>query len=439
MHGFVASTPQRRRIATGLAITSALAICAATLVPQHGAVTPIGLCVICGDRGGVDAILNILLFLPLGASLALAGWPARRALLAMSLFSAMIELAQLTLVAGRDASLGDCLTNSAGGAMGFWIATHAARLLAPSARDARRLATLWAVAWLGLQAAVSYGLVPRLPDGEYHAQLSRRFAHTEPFPGTVHEARIGNERLPDAKLRDRAVGRRFADGQSRLSASITTRRPSVGVAPIVRIVDERRNEVALLARRRADLVFAVRTGAATLRVRPPMFTLRDAFDTSGPRDTTLVAGRQDARAVVLERVRSGASVQRLMRPDVGMGWTMVLPTQWYMSGSNTERMLGAVWLALSILPLGYWAALGAASVASGRQRARVALLVAGVLVAGLGSIPSMYGLWWSGPWSWAATLSGVCAGAALSTLLAAGHSLVRGHDTTAPDARDPRR
>ena len=41
-------------------------------------------CIVCGDTGSVDFFLNILLFVPLGLGLALAGFSWRRALLLLS-------------------------------------------------------------------------------------------------------------------------------------------------------------------------------------------------------------------------------------------------------------------------------------------------------------------------------------------------------------------
>ncbi|HXI21878.1 MAG TPA: VanZ family protein, partial [Gemmatimonadales bacterium] len=95
----------------------------------------------CGDQGLRDAILNVILFLPLGLALGL--WlPARRFrswLLTVAL-SCAIEFCQYHWLLGRDASLRDILTNSAGGAAGIWLATGWRWLLLPTAALARRLA-----------------------------------------------------------------------------------------------------------------------------------------------------------------------------------------------------------------------------------------------------------------------------------------------------------
>ena len=60
----------------------------------------------CGDLGLLDIILNVLLFLPLGIGLGLLG-RTRAAVAIGFLYSVAIELTQLFLIAGRDASLRD--------------------------------------------------------------------------------------------------------------------------------------------------------------------------------------------------------------------------------------------------------------------------------------------------------------------------------------------
>src|SRR2546423_15044685 len=119
MPSSVAHTPQVRRVGVGLATVAVAAILVLTLAPDSD--RPLGehFCLICGTFGGVDAVLNVLLFMPLGLGLAVAGTSPRRAIVSMAVLSALIELAQLLVVPGRDATIGDLLTNSIGGALGF--------------------------------------------------------------------------------------------------------------------------------------------------------------------------------------------------------------------------------------------------------------------------------------------------------------------------------
>ena len=110
---------RQRRLGYWLATAGLAFIFVLTLSPYpeaaaRAASTPLT-CIVCGDRGGVDVLLNILLFLPLGFGLALADFSWRRVLILALLLSFSIELLQMKAIAGRDASLGDVLTNTFGG------------------------------------------------------------------------------------------------------------------------------------------------------------------------------------------------------------------------------------------------------------------------------------------------------------------------------------
>ena len=110
----------------------------ATLTPAPG--DPVGsrVCLICGANGGVDAILNVLLFVPFGAGLALAGVRFRWAILVVILLSACVETAQL-FIPGRDTSLGDLATNTIGGALAYTLVRSAGVWLRPPPRFAAAL------------------------------------------------------------------------------------------------------------------------------------------------------------------------------------------------------------------------------------------------------------------------------------------------------------
>ena len=87
-----------------VAITTVLLIVVVTLVPQASVhMEPALACVVCGSRGVADAVLNLLLFFPLGASLAPFYRP-RLVLLGAALTSCVIEFSQLYLT-GRKSQL----------------------------------------------------------------------------------------------------------------------------------------------------------------------------------------------------------------------------------------------------------------------------------------------------------------------------------------------
>jgi hypothetical protein len=122
---------------TGLAL---LAIGALTLWSAPSQVlqaqrTPVS-CLVCGDVGGADVLLNLALFAPLGLGLAGLGRSLRVTLLIAFLVSFSVELLQYTVIIGRDATLSDLITNTAGGGLGWLVARHSGQLVAPSRRTA---------------------------------------------------------------------------------------------------------------------------------------------------------------------------------------------------------------------------------------------------------------------------------------------------------------
>ena len=101
--------PTARRLGAVLAILGLLAILALTLSPNPrqvrvAAETPL-LCLVCGEFGGADIALNLLLFMPFGAGLALLGWPWGRVVATCAALSFGVETVQLAAHTGRDASL----------------------------------------------------------------------------------------------------------------------------------------------------------------------------------------------------------------------------------------------------------------------------------------------------------------------------------------------
>ena len=85
-----------------------LFIAASTLVPGSGNRRPLigSSCLLCGEFGTPDLVLNILLFVPFGIALGMRRIPAFRALGLALLMSAVIESMQLVLP-GRSPTLRD--------------------------------------------------------------------------------------------------------------------------------------------------------------------------------------------------------------------------------------------------------------------------------------------------------------------------------------------
>lgn len=124
----------------------ALSIIAAGTLGSSGRGYPsrVQWCLTCPPGWLADAISNIALFAPLGASLAFVGLSTARSAVLGGALSVGIELCQLWgLVPGRVPSLADFLTNSIGTGIGAMLVRRKASLFRPSAQAAAVLATIW--------------------------------------------------------------------------------------------------------------------------------------------------------------------------------------------------------------------------------------------------------------------------------------------------------
>jgi hypothetical protein len=86
---------------------------------------------------------------------------------------------------------------------------------------------------------------------------------------------------------------------------------------------------------------------------------------------------------------------------------MLVP--WVLRLTSVPRVANALWMALLILPLGYWSAASA-------WRGRALLLTAGALALGLGVLAPWLGAHASPPGEWLGAIAGLAAGASLERL-----------------------
>ena len=426
MTGNVASTPHLRRIGSFVTVGAIVAILFETLLPESGHPFGSHLCLVCGELGGVDSLLNVLLFAPLGVGLALRGINRNWSILMACAVSVAVETAQLLFVPGRDATLGDVVTNTLGAALGFALARHAGSWLRPAPRLAAMLGLAWCLLWLGIQAASNFSFTPSIPDSTDFGQIARELGDFDVFPGRVIRASIGDVAVLDAQLAAHdSIAHRLLGGAT-VSATVIPGGLTTGIAPIVRVADAGQREIVLLGQQESRLVFGVRTGAAILRLRPPLFALPGVFPTStAAPDTLVLSGRYLQREVTLG-AQTGSEIRRTaIAPSAALGWTLVLPGQWLIEGTRAERTMSLAWLALLVLPLGYWAAwLSGTGARQPEKFARTVFLVwtlyLAVLAAGLGLVPIAFGLPPARLGALLAVLVGMLLGAALPRLVGTG-------------------
>ncbi|MDQ8153351.1 MAG: VanZ family protein [Gemmatimonadota bacterium] len=111
-----------RSVVTRVAAAAWVAVTLYETLRPVGWMTPLPFWSFCvATMAGVDLVQNLVLFAPLGWIAHRAGWGARRTLLAAFAVSAVIELLQ-AWVPGRTSTAMDIACNTAGAAMGWWMA-----------------------------------------------------------------------------------------------------------------------------------------------------------------------------------------------------------------------------------------------------------------------------------------------------------------------------
>jgi glycopeptide antibiotics resistance protein len=403
-------------------ILSVVVVVAVTITPlaespvAQGSNTTERLCLVCGELGVVDAVWNVILFVPFGLGLAIAGVRASRALLAMFAATLMIEFLQVTTVAGRDASLGDIIWNSLGGAMGWALGTRMASFLYPAPRRSFALTTCSLVVWMGACLTAPWAFQRDPSESEYVGQLGRALGGFLPYPGHVIAASVGDLTIPDDLIRHSVDIRRALldkDGTS-IEARVVPAKPPNWNASIVRIVDHRHEEILELSAFDTDLFFAFRTHASRLQLRPLYFRLPGAFPENGrdPRgDTVTIAARYATDRVELRATGRAATVQSRIPLTSSAGWRLIAPMRTETDGSLRDTLLNASWLLVLLTPVTYWLSFVSSFI---RRRTMLAVVTA-TLLAGLAAGPYAFQIALPS----LADFGGVLAGLTVGTLLAA--------------------
>jgi hypothetical protein len=398
----------RRSVGHVVWISTLLLILRLTLLPSSQVLTSTRWCIICGDAGGVDAILNVLMFMPLGLGLAMAGVRRGRALALMVLLTLTIETLQLTLISGRDASLGDLMTNSVGGALGFSIGAGVAAWLRPNQREARRLALAWVGGWIAVQCIASYALMAAPTDARYYGQIKRSLNGRPPYAGDVLLATIDGVRIPNTLYERAGVPQPVLathDGAI-VRVDIVPRGPTRRTVPIVRVVDEDMREQLLVAQFGRNLIFGIRNGGIALRLRPTYAMLRDVFPPGfGDRsaDTVRVEARYGARYIAVSAT-TGPSQRAIQIPASPLAsWRFIYPARFPLDDGVHGVGLTLLWLFVLLAPLAYWAA------HARDQRGVVTAVTVGVLL-GFAGVPLVLGKALPGAIEWVGALLSLATG-----------------------------
>jgi glycopeptide antibiotics resistance protein len=421
MHGTPAPSPRTRRFGFALVIFSLAAIAWLTLRPAHAS-SSIGshLCVICGPLAGVDILLNTLLFVPLGVGLGLSGLGLRNAVLMCFALSLSIESAQALIVRGRDATLSDLLTNTFGGAIGVWSARAAPRWLAPSRKSAAWLAAVWAAIWLLIQIGSSYSFAPSLPPSHYHGEMAHAIGRHAMFHGHVDSARIGTIPIPNGTFADSRSIRQLLLNGTPIVAVVRLDEPTPYFTSIIRVADDKQRGITSIAEQGDRLVFSIRTGASSLRLREPAFGMPGVFGGGRPAadsaaELLVISARFNRGAVQLVAQTRSAHRELNVSPRAAQAWSVVLPFHGHLESGGMERIATFLWTSLLLIPLGYWVATLARQLEREAAFSVMAILAA-LLAAGLILVPVAFALRGATPLDWIAAVSGLGIGAALTLL-----------------------
>jgi len=396
-----------------LTISAVLAIAWFTLRPAPGDTTPELIpfwCLFsCGDELLRDAILNILLFLPLG--LCLGSWRRvewTHALLIGLLLSGAVELTQFLFLVGRDASLRDILTNTLGTAGGYGLATAGGWLWRPNRAQARGLSLGAAAGWLLLLGVGARGIQPSLPDSVYWGQWAPDLGQFEPWEGTLLDARLDGVEVPNGRLSDTPPFRQMLLGDTALvSARILTGPPPAGPAAITSMFDGEEREIYVLGQEGEDLIFRLRTGMVALGLRGQTVQLTGALALPAGAPVVITGGTRD-RAWLLRVVSRAGSTEWRLPWSAALLWNGLTPYAWPLGRSTP--LLNGLWLALLLFPLGFWSTGGLRE-----WGPLLAVLLAAGL--GLGGVVPLCGLPLPALSEWAGALLGGVGGILAGTLV----------------------
>ena len=370
----------------------------------------------CDDSLVADFLRNIVLFMPFGFGLRLIGVRNWKVIVVGSTLSATIEILQIRIIVGRDASALDWISNTAGTAAGVMVAAHLRTLLLPRPFIAARLAATALVAWIGLLILGAWGIQPAPTDRPFWGQRTPQLGESTPFRGDLISGRVDDAELPSGRMANPGTLRSSMHAGGLTVDAVVTVSPTsspISVSPIVRVADGARREILMLGRGGKELVFRYRLRATTLRLETPAFALASAFhddpagsDAASPPESLAVAVTRGS----VELSARGDGVHRVRRFTLSpaIAWSFLLPWD-YWFGPNAD-IIERIWLAALLLPVGYWTTMLT------RQNRSItpALLVAVIVAITLPIVRYAFGLQPTPVSEWAAAGVGLAAGWSLA-------------------------
>ena len=378
-------------------------------------------CFLCGRRWGIDFVLNVGLFIPLGLVLRMARVPFFPAFLGIAATTFVIEVLQL-IIPGRITSIDDLVANTLGGVIGFALAGKARSIAAPAARQAAAavlaagaftLTVLWATLWLFEPAPTRH---------PYWGQFSPWLGQFAFFGGTVLEASVDDQPLRGGRLSNSdAVRERLRRDSVTVHAVARGGNATERLAPVVSIFDGRHNEVMVLGRSgRTSLTFRLRSRSSVYGLRTPTVTVWRAFPPAGSPNADApvrLAGTVHGYSITASAKTDSSCVTRTIHFRPTYGWAYVLPFE-NLIAAHAERFT-TLWLMLIFAPLGYYATAAVVRHRSALSRIVVVSWVAAVAGLALVALPQGAGLSSGTAAEWRGALLGIALGATIGAAMLA--------------------
>ncbi len=397
---------RRQALGQFLTFTGLLAVAITTLFPlpeQKAAAeaTPLW-CLVCGDYGGVDVLSNVLLFVPLGAGLRLRGMSLRSVVALGALLSLVVESLQYVVIAGRDPSLSDLVTNTLGSWLGAILGGRYRQLLWPDPKGAGFLALAGVLVWWTIQTGTAALLRPWAPPGELRAKWARAIPGRAAVDGTRRSAVVSGVPVEaDSKPVNTGLAERINSGLVQLQIEFTTGRAWPAQISVFELRGRSGDVLSVEAWRR-DLIVQMPARAQAWRLRPPALRLAGAVPGTEGMPFHLTAGERGDTVWAAWGSRSLEwRAKQVLSPS--LGWSLLVPFE-YAYGKEVPWLTG-LWLAGWMILIGHWSA----HARMGWYRLPWFLVV---LLVGLGIVPHLMGYSAIPLAEWLAAASGLAVGSA---------------------------
>ena len=334
------------------------------------------LCILCGERGLSDFLANVILFVPLGIALAVGGRRFLPALLLGLLFSLFIEVAQWRVISGRDASIGDILSNTTGTGLG-WLLFAWKPWRIHSRTHAHAYVTAVSTTVL-LLAGLSL-FTPNFFRDVYWLHWTPDYESLEKYHGRVLRTSVGHrvwteqQQLPfPDSVADLIVA-------APLEARVIVGPKPRTLAPIVSISDQVQEEVILIGAEGSDLVYRFRARANDIRLDHANLRAPNAFRGVREGDTVdlAVSFKRKGYCIGLnENVSCGRGF------TVGQTWSLLVSPN---LSTTSHQVISFFWLFLVLIPAGFVAS--TRSLLIGSAVITTVTLLAGPLLIGFATTP----------------------------------------------------